>query len=162
MSTATTLAVLREIRNRLLTFAPMGGGATLKVLIGSTTSGSGSDGKLFLNQAPDNISGFWGILRLIDFPQTGFDGGFLIRGQAELILYGRPRKVQSDVERMADLVTEAWLHWATNASGHISATAIQSRFAIPYEEPADRELVAVRLVLPFRCIPSFLLQYAAP
>jgi len=159
VSTATTLAVLREIRSHLLTFTPQSG-STLAVLLGSTSTGSGSDGKIFISQAPDNIEGFWAILRLIDYPQQGFDGGFLIRGQAELILYGRGRAQMAAVERMADLVTEAWLRWATNASGHISATAIQNRFAIPYEEPADRELVAVRLVLPFRCIPSFLLQYA--
>jgi hypothetical protein len=161
MSTTTTLAVLREIRTRLLTFSPKGGGSTLATLIGATSTGSGADGKLFINQAPDNVTGFWAILKLIDYPQQGFDGGFLIRGQAELILYGRPRKVQAEVERMADLVMEAWLHWATSTSGHLSAMAIQSRFAVSYEEPADRELVAVRLVLPFRCIPSFLLQYAA-
>lgn len=159
MSTATTQAVMREIRYRLLNFTPAVG-STLRTLIGSTASGSMADGKIALDQAPDNISGFWGILRLIDFPQQGFDGGFMIRGQAELTLYGRPRKVQADVERMADLVMEAWMHWATNASGHISAMAITNRYTIPYEEPADRELVAVRLVLPFRCIPSFLLQYA--
>lgn len=160
MSTATTLAVLREIRSRLLTFAPMGGGATLATLLGSTASGSGSDGKLFLNQAPDSISGFWAVLRLVDLPQQGFDGGFLLKGQAELILYGRPRRLQSDVERMADLVVEAWLSWMYTASGHISAMDITSRFTIDYEAPADRELVAVRLLLPFRCAPTFLTQYA--
>lgn len=166
MSTATTLAILREIRTRLLTFAPGGGGATLATLLGSTATGSGSDGKLFLNQAPDSFAStgsgaFWAVLRLVDLPQQGFDGGFLLKGQAELILYGRPRRLQSDVERMADLVVEAWLNWMYTASGHISAMDITSRFTIDYEAPADRELVAVRLLLPFRCAPTFLTQYSA-
>jgi hypothetical protein len=36
-----------------------------------------------------------------------------------------------------------------------------NRFMIPYQEPADRELVAVRVLLPFRCSPIFLTRYAA-
>jgi hypothetical protein len=150
------------IRNRLLTFTPTGGGATLATRLGSTASGSGSDGKLFFDMAPDNLTGFWAILRIIDAPVTGFDGGFMIKATAELILYGRPRKEAANVESMADVVTEAWHDYLySETGGHISATDVTNRFTIPYTEPADRELVAVRLLLPFRCTPIFLTRYAA-
>lgn len=159
MSTATTTSILQAIRTRLLTFTPSAT-STLAVLLGSTTTGSGSDGKLFFNQAPDSItsSGFWGILRLIDSQQDGFDGGAMVRGQCELILYGRPRSQQASVERMADVVMEAWRNWMyTETTGRcIAARDVTSRFAIPYEPPADRELVAIRLLLPFMATPTFL------
>jgi hypothetical protein len=161
MTTATMTAVLNTIKSHLLSFTSAGGGSTLATLLGSTTSGSGSDGKLFLNQAPDNLTGFWAILKIQDAPQQGFDGGMMIRGQAELIFYAQGRRNQAAIERMADLVTEAWHLWAYDASGHISAMHITSRFPIPYLDPADRELIAVRLLLPFRCVPTFLSQYAA-
>lgn len=162
MSTASWTGVLAIIRHRLLTFTPTGGGTTLATRIGSTTSGSGSDGKLFLDQAPEGITGFWGILRIIDAPISGFDGGFLIHATAELILYGRPRKQQASVESMADVITEAWHDYLySETGGHISAQDVTNRFTIPYTEPADRELVAVRLLLPFRCSPIFLTRYAA-
>ena len=163
MTTQSTNAILNTIRSRLLTFAPLGGGPTLATQIGSTASGSGSDGKLFKHQAPDDLTGTWGVLRLRDFPQQGFDGGMMLRGQVELILYGKPRTptLVTNLERMADTVTEAWMDWAYTASGHISAHDITSRFHIPYEEPANRELVAIRLLLPFRCAPTFLTQYAS-
>lgn len=159
MSLASTQSILQEIRTRLLTFTPASG-STLATLLGSTTSGSGSDGKLFLNQAPDGITGFYGVLRLYDEFQQGMDGGFLLRCQAELILYGRPRAQQGAVERMADVVQQAWLWFdSTQVDGVLIADRTMSRMSIPYEDPADRELVAIRLLLPFRVAPQYLVQY---
>lgn len=157
MTTASTSAVLNTIRSRLLTFVPSGG-SSLATLLGSTTSGAGSDGKLYLNQAPDSVTGFYAVLRLIDAPQVGLDGGFMIRGACELMLYGRPRSQQSAVERMADNVVAAWRDWVyTEATGNcIASRDVASRLVVPYLEPADRDLVAVRLVLNFMTAPSFL------
>jgi hypothetical protein len=162
MSTASWTGVLQIIRNRLLTFAPSGGGTTLAVRLGSTSTGSGSDGKLYLNQAPDDTTGLWAVLRVVDAPVTGFDGGHMIRGLAEVIVYGRPRRMQATVEGCADVICEAWHDYLYSESGgHLSTTDPESRFPITYQEPADRELVAVRLLLPFRVTPIFLTRYAA-
>jgi hypothetical protein len=163
MSTASWTGVQLIIRNRLLTFTPEGGGPTLRTLIGSTASGSGSDGKLYLNQAPDDLTGFWGVFRVIDAPVQGADGGFMIRATAELILYGLTRKTQAQVEAMADTIMQAWNNWSyVEEGGTIIASKITSRFPIPYvSDPADREVVAIRMLLPFRCTPIFLTRYAA-
>jgi hypothetical protein len=118
MSLASMTGALREIRTRLLTFTPEAD-STLATLLGSTASGSGSDGKLFLNQAPDDVTGFWGVLRLIDAPQQGMDGGFLFRCTAELILYTRGRKYHATVERMADVVQQAWLYYSSTQVGGV-------------------------------------------
>lgn len=157
MSVASLVSIEQTIRTRLLTFTPLSG-TTLATLIGSTTGGAGSSGKLYLSQAPDDVTGFYGVMRLIDMPQQGLDGGFMVRGLLELILYGRPRSQQSAVERMADIVTEAWNHYRyTEATGRcLVARDVTNRATIPYEAPADRELVAVRLLLPFMATPSFL------
>lgn len=160
MSTSSLTGVLQIIRTRLLSFAPATG-STLATQLGSTASGAGSDGKLYLNQAPDNITGFWGVLRLINAPQEGMDGGLMLRCEAELILYAQGRTNQSAVERMADTVEQAWLWYGyAEVNGTIIAGKITNRFPIPYQPPADRELVAIRLVLPFRTTPQFLVQYA--
>lgn len=162
MSTTSWTGVLQIVRSRLLTFAPTGGGTTLKVRLGSTSTGSGSDGKLFLDQAPDNLTGLWAVLRIIDAPIQGFDGGFLIKATAELIVYGHPRKLASSVRACADVAIEAWHDWLyTETGGVIVASDVTNRFTIPYAEPADRELVAERLLLPFRVAPIFLTRYAA-
>jgi hypothetical protein len=164
MSTTSWVGVQQIIRTRLLTFVPTGGGTTLKVRLGSTVTGSGSDGKLFLNQAPDSVlsSGLWAVLRIIDAPLAGMDGGLMIRATAELMIYGRPRSSQSSVESCGDVIYEAWHNYRHGESGGvIIASDITNRFMIPYREPADRDLVALRLLLPFRCAPIFLTRYAA-
>lgn len=157
MSTATWTGVLQIARTRLLTYTPPTG-STLAVRLGGTSTGSGSDGKLFFDQAPDDLTGLWGVFRIIDAPVTGFDGRNLIRAQAELILYGRPRKMAAKVRACADVVCQAWKYYTyTETNGVFLTDPITSRFTIPYTEPADRELVAERLLLPFRVAPSFLL-----
>ena len=162
MSTASWTGVKAILRTRLLAFSPTGGGTTLAARLGSTSTGSGSDGKLFHDQAPDNLTGLWAVLRIIDAPVTGFDGGFLIHATAELILYGRPRKMAAQVEAAADVAMEAWHDYSYSESGgHLSTQDVTNRFTVPYQEPADRELVAVRLLLPFRVSPIFLTRYAA-
>lgn len=162
MSTASWTGVELIVRSRLLTFSPTGGGSTLAVRLGSTASGSGSDGKLFLEQAPDNLTGLWAVLRTIDAPTTGFDGGFMKKGTFELIVYGKPRNQMASVKACVDVVEEAWHNYLyTEAGGHISALDPSNRFSIPYAAPADRELVATRILLPFRCTPIFLSRYAA-
>lgn len=161
MSTASWQGVKQIIRTRLLTFTPQSG-TSLATRLGATSSGSGVDGKLFFSQAPDNLTGFWAVLRIIDAPVAGFDGGFLIRATAELIVYGRPRKMEPQVEACADVAMEAWLNYRyTEVGGVFLADDPTNRFTIPYEEPADRELVAVRVLLPFRVAPIFLTRYAA-
>jgi hypothetical protein len=162
MSTASWTGVLLIVRNRLLTFTPTGGGSDLETRLGSTSTGSGTDGKLFLDMAPDKLTGLWGVLRIIDAPIDGFDGGFMIRATAELICYGRPRRSAAEVRACIDVCIEAWHRWVyTEAGGTIVSSDPTNRFPIPYTEPADRELVAERVLLPFRCTPIFLTRYAA-
>lgn len=158
MSTASTLAILQTVRSHLLTYVPSSG-STLAVLLGATTSGAGSDGKLYLDHAPDHITGFYGLMRLIDAPVEGWNGGRTMRGLIELHLFGRPASQLAAVNRMADVVAEAWRDYQCSEAGTarcIVARDIQTRTVIPFDLPADREVVLVRLLLPFLAVPQFL------
>lgn len=157
-STASWTAIEQIVRQRLLTYTPPTG-STLATRLGSTSTGSGSDGKLFFDQAPDNLTGLWAILRGLDTPVDGFDGGNLIRALYELTIYGRPRNQAAAVKGCAVVVQQAWKYYSyTEVGGVLIADKMQNGFLIPYTEPADRELVAYRLLIPFRVAPSFLLQ----
>lgn len=162
-STASWTGILQLVRTRLLSFVSVSGGQTLATRLGSTASGSGSDGKLFLDQAPDDVTGFWAVLRLLDAPRDGADGRLMIKGTFELQLFAHARKNAAAVRAMADLVEEAWHGYVyTEVDGHLSAMGVQNRFPVPYEaDPALRELVQIRMLLDFRCTPQFLLKYAA-
>lgn len=159
MSTASSVAILQAIRTRLLTFTPQTG-STLAVLLGTLT-GAGSDGKLYLNAAPDTVTYPYGVLRLIGRDPDGDDGRFLQKPIAELHFYHRPRSNTAACEALADRVEEAWHHWVATTGDIISARAIEGRVTITFSDPADRELVCVRMLLPFRVAPSYLTRYAA-
>jgi hypothetical protein len=157
MSVATLSAIEQTIRTRLLTFVPTSA-STLAVLLGSTTSGAGSDGKLYIDAPPDGLTGFYAVMRLVDMPVTGLDGGAMIKAQCEVTIYGRPRSQASAVKRMGVVVMEAWKNYSyTEVSGRcLAARDIATAALIPYTDPADRDLVAFRLLLPFMATPSFL------
>lgn len=160
MSTTSTLGVLNIIRTRLLTYVPENG-TTLAMLLGSTSSGAGSDGKLYLDQAPDNLTGYYGVLRLLEAPTGGFNGGKMLRGLIECHLYGKPRTPQTvtALHRMADVVTLAWqryLYTENTDANCVIARDVESRVVVFFEAPADRELVLCRLLLPFATVPQFL------
>jgi hypothetical protein len=160
MATTSSDAVLAAIRTRLLTYAPVSG-STLAALLG-TLAGSGAGGKLYLGKAPDTVTHPYGVMRLIDQPNTGLDGGFMVKGLVELMFFDRPRASHPSTPRtlvnaMADRAEEAWRKWSTySGDGAIMARAVESRFEVPYEEPADVELAAVRLLLPFTASPQYL------
>jgi hypothetical protein len=64
----STAGLLATLRDRLLNFARLEGD-TLATILG-TSAGSGSDGKLFIVQAPDNVTdpanapSRWGVMAL--------------------------------------------------------------------------------------------------
>ena len=157
MSVASTVSMLQTVRTRLLTFTPAAT-STLATLLGSTTSGAGSDGKLYLDQPPDDVTGFYGVLRLLDLPQQGLDGGFMVQGLLEAHFFGRPRSQASAVKRLGDVTVEAWNHYRyTESTGRcLIARDVTHRSTITFEAPTDRELVVERLLLPFMATPSFL------
>jgi hypothetical protein len=138
---------------------------TLAAMLGTAT-GAGSDGKLYLDEAPDGMAKPYGVMRLIDKRPQGDDGRYLSRGFVEVIFYDHDRSGHSTtpkqfVNACADRVEEAWLRWeASGTDQTLRAGPIESRFTIPYTDPVDRSLKAVRLLLGFHVVPGHLAQYA--
>lgn len=155
MGVDTLSAIEQAMRTQLLTYVPSSGG-TLSSRLGTAT-GAGSSGKLYIDQPPDSVTEPYGVMRFIEFPVTGLDGGAMVKGTLELIIYGRPRAQGSTIKAMGALVLEAWKNFRyTESSGRcLVARDATSMALVPYTDPADRELVACRLLLPFMVTPTF-------
>lgn len=165
MSLTTTAALEAAVRTRLLTFIPTGG-TSLATQLGTLT-GAGSDGKLYLDAAPDGVTYPYAVMRLIDEVPRGDDGRFLRDWLVEVVVYDRPRGAASTpkavVSLAADTIAQAWLQWSSS-DALIRTLPIGTRHTIDYAgapDPMDRELCAVRLLLPFRGTTTFLAQYAS-
>ena len=152
-------AQLLVIRTRLLTFVPMVG-ATLAVRLGTLAS-SGSDGKLYLMEAPENVTFPYAVMKPYGTGLSREDGKFSGQKQIEIQIYHTPRDMEATIRAMGDVIEQAWRHWVDGGNGVVFATGKPERQTIKFEPPADREMIAERLVLSYVSYPLYLTQYSA-
>jgi hypothetical protein len=158
--------ILDTIRARLLNFQSMDGTRpTLAELVGASSSYAGSDGQVFLLRAPADLDPdtMWLVLRLIDERGAPIDGRVVSRAVVEAEAYGHGPAFQDDVMLAIDLITEAWYAWMHTSDDLIIARQPYGRIELPYsnaQNPGDRDLNRIRILLPFTVAPEYLMQYA--
>lgn len=143
MTTTTSRETMHVIRTRLLTYSGNALATALGTAVGAT------DGRLYIDQAPDDGTYPYGVLRIADRRDQGDDGGFARRIQVELHLYHRGRSNAPTLKGMADLCERALRRWRDVTSGAVVAQSGLTRASITYDDPADRELVCERILAPF-------------
>jgi hypothetical protein len=149
MSTTSTQGMMQDIRSRLLTFEPRTGSALGDVLTA-----------LYTNQAPDNVTYPYAVVRLMDRQQTVGDQGFRTRGEIEVSIFDRPRSQQWRAETIADVVQQAFLHWDLKTSGLMFAQHSRRVGPLPpAPAPMDRELVQIAVYVPIVAWPVMFTQY---
>jgi len=152
MSAATTEALYKALRTRLLTFQALGS-PTPDTLGDSLTS-------LWVVQGPDTAAYPYGIMRLQARQRPGEYAGEREAMDLELLLYDRPRKQQYVVEGYADIADQALLRYADSSAG-LFFSGSSERDTIPMNtQVSDREVVAVRCVYHVVTWPQFLTQYS--
>ncbi len=149
MTTASTQSMMTDLRNRLLTFAPMSG-STLQTSLG---------GRLYVVQAPDDVTYPYAVMRLVDRRQTDGYGGFRESFEIELMVFDRPRSQQWRAEGIADVATQAFLGWDLASSGLMFSRHVRRVVMPPAPSPMDRELVQIVLFVPVVAWPVMLSQY---
>lgn len=168
--------ILATVRTRLLTFVPLThpatGTRTIAQLLGTAT-GAGSDGKMYKNAPPDPVSYPYSLIRNSSFP-NGDDGGYQIRGEIELEFFGFPRTQAANfggvtlgtgvaISAMADIAEQAWRDYVALAvNDTLVAKRIAIRNEVPFTNAADRELVLIRMRLPYYATPAYQAVYSAP
>lgn len=151
--------VLQTARTRFLTFVPnshpIQGTNTIAARLGTAT-GAGAAGKLYIDQAPDPGAYPYGIMRLTSALTSGDDGGYQIRGVIELSFYSYRRETAPLMSSCMDIAEQAWRDWvALVTNDTIVAQRSYARASVPYEAPADRELVCERALFPFYATPQY-------
>lgn len=156
MATTSQLATLQAVRSRLLAWS---GGAIAAAL--GTLAGAGSGGKLYIDQAPDTVTVPYGVLRIADWRSEGDDGQFARRVEVELQLLTRPRTNASALKGIADNCERALRAWRDVSSGVLCVRQGLTRATVFFEEPADRDVVMERLLIPLYVHPTYLTQDSA-
>ena len=155
--TTSTDNLFTQLRTRLLTFAPLAG-ATLMTRLGGTTL---NNSRLWKDAPPDSALYPFGVMRIINRISEGRYNGEREQFDLEVILYGRPRSQAVSVEDAADVCDQAMLRYADGASG-LTFSRERQRDSLPdLADPADREVVQVRLVYSAVVWPRMLTQYSS-
>jgi hypothetical protein len=162
VSTESTVDLRAALRTRLLTFSPLGGGGPVSTALGGTASGSGQDGKLYWDRAPDNITDTtpirWGVLRLKN-RRRQTDNPEREVAELEVMLYARPRSLAGGLEGIADTMDQAMMRYRDMTSGVICSSAATRNTLPPFKEPADSDVVQIMLEYTLVLWPAYLTQY---
>ncbi len=152
MSAATTEALYKALRTRLLGFQALGSPTpdTLGFLLRD----------LWIVQGPDDASFPYGIMRLQARQRPGEYAGEREAMDLELLLYDRPRKQQYTVEGYADIADQALLRYTDSTAGFFFSGSSERDTISMDSSIADREVVAVRCVYHIISWPQFLTQYS--
>jgi hypothetical protein len=156
MTTTSTDNLHTQIRNQLLTFVPKAGGQTLNQRLGGTGS---NDGRLYKSQAPDTVVYPFGVMRLINQLTLGEYGSEREAMDLEIMLFGRPRSQGLTIEDIADLCDQAMLRYVDSSSGLVFSRSRQRDTMPQPVDPADREVVQIRLAYPLKVWPQYLTQW---
>lgn len=160
MNTDSTADVMKGLRAYLLGFAPMGGGDTLGARLSVVPEGSPArPNRLYIVNVPDVLVYPYGIMRWMDPETSGATRGNRMAGELETILYHRPRGKAQDLEHAADVYQQAMREFADATDGLVFSRAGRRNTLPPFQDPADREVVMIRLVNDLVVWPNFLTQY---
>ncbi len=147
MTTTSTEALTQQLRTRLLTYQPPAAAATLTARIG---------GRLYIDWPPDRAVFPYGIMRLMNGDRDGAYNGERMTAEMEVQLYSNTRVNAVALEGMADVCDMAMLKYVDAGSGLVFSRQGRRDTLPPPSDPADREVVTIRLVYPLRVWPLFL------
>lgn len=150
-NTSSTLAVVQAIRTQLYNFQQSG-----------TNSVSSSLGtRLYVNQPPDNVTFPYAVMRLVNQISNTEYRGDRQTASVEIMIYDRPRSNTSRAEGVADNIDGAMTRLRLQDADGIMFGRSRLRDTIPpMTDPADREVVAIRLLYDIAMWPQFLTQYS--
>jgi hypothetical protein len=149
--TTSTAGMYQTLRTRLLTYQPPDSAPTLASRLTD----------LFINAAPDDVAYPYGTMRLLNRDEDGAYNGDREATDLEVMLYHRPRAKAMDLEACGDVCDQAMKGYADATSGLLFSRSRQRDTLPQFPEPADREIVGIRLLYPVVAWPRLLTDVAA-
>lgn len=147
MATTSTASLAKQLRSRLLTYAPPASAPTLNTMIG---------GRLYIDRGPDVITFEYGIMRLINRQISNDYDPVRETPELEIQLYANNASRAQALEGMADVCDMAMTDYKDATSGLTFSRGRRRDTLPPFTDPADREIIAIRLVYELVVWPLYL------
>jgi hypothetical protein len=170
--TSTTKGVYEAVRQRLLTFAPIGGGETADTILrryvenGVTKMAPAGQARLYVFGPDDGAKYPFAYIRFLPRTTSMEHKGEREEFDVEVTCVHRPRSKFWELQALADLFDQAMLRWAdpSDPAGGFLGARGRIRDTIPQPpagSPADREVVQERIRYQIISWPHFLNRYQA-
>ena len=156
----STSAIEVTLRTRLLTFQRLAGDS-LNAILGGSPDGSGIDGKLYRDKVPDNVTGPFAVMRLMNRRRDSENPQAEL-AELELQFFVRNWSNRGTLNDAADAADEAMANYrsVTDEAGVIAVWAARRSALGPWKEPADSDVVQILCVYTLRLWPANLVQYS--
>ncbi len=154
MSTASSVALFQLLRTRILGFHTPDGDSPGDQL------GTGTSGRLFYAQAPDDVTTPYATARLIN-RQVSMQGT-RERMDLEVMLFDRPRSRQVIAEELSDWIRGALTGFRDHSNGFVMTNPPSGDTMPQTPSPGDADLVQIRIVAEVISYPKYLTQYSIP
>lgn len=155
----STAAIEIALRTRLLTFSRLAGD-TLNDILRGTEEGAGTDGKLYREKVPDNVTGPFGVMSLKNRRRDSENPQAEL-ADLEVQFFVRNWANRSTLNEAADAADEAMANFreVSDGAGVIAVWAAKRSAMGPWKEPADADVVQIMCVYTLRLWPAYLVQY---
>lgn len=147
-STLTTKEIVRAIQTRLLDFAPLGGAASLRTLLG---------GRVYYVTVPNTAQFPYAVMRLTGRSSSAQHRGVRETPDVELTIWHR-----EDVwalEAIADTADQAMLGWKDTSAGVMFAQHRHRNPIPPGGTETDRTVIGILCRYPVVLWPTLLTRY---
>lgn len=146
-----TLDLVKVLRQRLLTFTPIDGSATLSFRLG---------GRIYIDRAPKEPEYPFAVLRLSSMQSDGAYNQIRKTGDLEVLIWHKgDGAARTTVEKCADIAEQALYRLWLDAPGLVFSRQSQRTTLPPAPEVVDEQTVAVRLLFPIVFYPQYLTLY---
>lgn len=130
----------------------------LKTIVARLRAAPASIARVYVSQAPDTATFPYVVVRKINAQTDPQYSNTRENFDLEVMCFGRPRSMEIQVEEIADAVIATLLKWVESGAGlGLTFARVAQRDSLaPTGDPADRELVTVRVVIEFSAFPRYL------
>jgi hypothetical protein len=147
MSTESTGSLTKQLVTAIMDTASINGGATVREL---------TTGRVYVMRPPDGVAFPFVVVRLQSFRTDPNYSQLRATGTLECTVYARPRSRAEEAEEIADRIVQCLLNYTSAVQGMTFGTGLSRQTLPMMSDPADADVVAIRVAADFAVWPLFL------
>ena len=150
MSSESTASLMKQFVAAILAYSP-------EPLTGGSTIADLTSSRVYIGRPPDGVLFPNIVVRLAAFRTDPDYSNRRATGTLECLVYARPRSKAEEAEEIADRLVQLLSQYRAVSRAIVFGAGVLRQSVPAFSDPADKEVVAVRVVADFVCWPALLI-----